>query len=104
LADENLNSYIINYTTNEFDNILKKADNGISAKLDNETMQFEKAYITPYHGGLGPEVPKTNHILIGDTESKIKTIQSTPGAFYSESTDLQPKYGILPIKFGGTGV
>lgn len=54
-------------------------------------------------GGTGATTLTTNAVLIGNSTSAVKTINTANGAFYATGSNLAPKFGILPPNQGGTG-
>lgn len=98
MADEN-KAHLLKYTGQGLNSILDRADTVIKTAQDNA-----KYYIVPFNGGIGPEVPEGNSVLLGGDDKKINTVSSKPGAFYSSIEGRAPQFGTLPVQYGGTGV
>lgn len=95
---EETKAHLLKYTGDGLNSILERADTVIKTAQNNQ-----KYYIRPYEGGIGPEVPAGNSVLLGGDDNKINTVSSTPGAFYSSIEGRAPQFGTLPVQYGGTG-
>jgi len=89
---EETKAYLLKYTGDGLKSILDRADTVIKTTQDNQ-----KYYICPHEGGIGPEVPPGNSVLLGGDDKKINTVSSTPGAFYSSIEGRAPQFGTLPV-------
>lgn len=87
---EETKAHLLKYTGDGLNSILERADTVIKTAQNNQ-----KYYIRPHEGGIGPEVPEGNSVLLGGDDNKINTVSSGPGAFYSEGA--KPKFGTLPV-------
>lgn len=55
------------------------------------------------HGGTGRNTLALNAVLVGDGTNQVKLIPANLGAFFVDTTNGAPKFGVLPVGQGGIG-
>jgi len=81
-----------------------------ATKLSNgtDTIEIDDIVLTTdiidvEHGGTGRNSLTLNAVLVGDGTNQAKLIPANLGAFYVDTDEGEPKFGVLPVTLGGIG-
>ena len=81
-----------------------------ATKLSNgtDTIEIDDIVLTSdtidvEHGGTGRDTLTLNAVLVGNGTDIVKMIPANLGAFFVDTVNGEPKFGVLPVGQGGIG-
>lgn len=80
----------------------KKLSDGTTT-IEIDDIALISNIIDVQHGGTGRNSLTMNAVLVGNGTDTVKLIPADIGAFFVETKNGQPKFGVLPVGQGGIG-